>query len=571
MATNIIKTQIKHKVSATEVDLVHPETETDIVINDSNAITGNTVTEVFDNSYTLSPGNNISITPNDADKTLTVAFTGSLAPNVVVQGTSPITVSSQVGATSATYTVAVNNATTSQKGVVQLSSATNSTLETTAATSKAVKTAYDLANGKQTAFSDGSGTIASVNTATGVLSISQSLTQNKGTVGVGTATLTTYTKDKIDALISSGVTYLGSCDTKAKILALTPGEAGDWARYSGSTVSFHSTTLHTGDIVIYNGAADKTAETSWDVIHTEVNTNTWRPVAADSGTRLQDSSTVLTISGDGLITTSIGGGTVDINSNAVAISAKAYSSNDPHITIESTSSGIELGVAGNFLPTSTTSDEGKVLKVGSDGTAAWDTDNDTTYTFSGGTNKITVTPSNGTAKDYTITPSVTITAKATDGLWDLSGTNGTNAVTYALGAYTTQQSKASFDTSTTNPTRTERLNYNGYFYATKLYSAGKEVLTGNQTITLTGDVSGSGATQINTTIGSGKVTTDKLATPTNADASVTTSGGTYCAVTVNTKGQVIKGQHVLLYATTDAEETSALNQLVIGGFLFRTI
>jgi hypothetical protein len=43
------------------------------------------------------------------------------------------------------------DATTAQKGIVQLSSATDSASETLAATPKAVKTAYDLANGKYTA------------------------------------------------------------------------------------------------------------------------------------------------------------------------------------------------------------------------------------------------------------------------------------------------------------------------------------------------------------------------------------------------------------------------------------
>ena len=69
------------------------------------------------------------------------------------------------------------------------------------------------------------------------------------------------------------------------------------------------------------------------------------------------------------------------------------------------------------------------------------------------------------------TTSFTITANATDGIWDLTGTNGTNAVTYAVAPYTTQQSKLSFDTSTTNPTRSDRLNLNGYLYATKHMSS----------------------------------------------------------------------------------------------------
>ncbi|HDW2929441.1 TPA: prophage tail fiber N-terminal domain-containing protein [Escherichia coli] len=47
--------------------------------------------------------------------------------------------------------VALEDASTTKKGVVQLSSAINSTSETQAATPKAVKAAYDLANGKYTA------------------------------------------------------------------------------------------------------------------------------------------------------------------------------------------------------------------------------------------------------------------------------------------------------------------------------------------------------------------------------------------------------------------------------------
>lgn len=80
------------------------------------------------------------------------------------------------------------------------------------------------------------------------------------------------------------------------------------------------------------------------------------------------------------------------------------------------------------------------------------------------------------------TTSFTITANATDGLWDLTGTSGTNAVTYALAPYSSKKTSASFYTGTTNPTLTTRLNYDGYLYATKLYSGGSEVLTSHQSL-----------------------------------------------------------------------------------------
>ena len=72
----------------------------------------------------------------------------------------------------------------------------------------------------------------------------------------------------------------------------------------------------------------------------------------------------------------------------------------------------------------------------------------------------------------------TNTATAADNILD--GSNSGTQITYK--PYTSQQSKLSFDTSTTNPTRTDRLNLNGYLYATKLYSGGKEVLTSHQDI-----------------------------------------------------------------------------------------
>ena len=70
------------------------------------------------------------------------------------------------------------------------------------------------------------------------------------------------------------------------------------------------------------------------------------------------------------------------------------------------------------------------------------------------------------------------TATAADNILD--GSNSGTEITYK--PYNAQQSKLSFDTSTTNPTRTDRLNLNGYLYATKLYSGGSEVLTSHQSI-----------------------------------------------------------------------------------------
>lgn len=80
----------------------------------------------------------------------------------------------------------------------------------------------------------------------------------------------------------------------------------------------------------------------------------------------------------------------------------------------------------------------------------------------------------------------TITAAVTDGVWDLTGTNGTNKVTYAVAPYAASTATSSWITNSSNagkfylganrvPYATTRLNYNGYFYARDVYANGQSV------------------------------------------------------------------------------------------------
>ena len=74
----------------------------------------------------------------------------------------------------------------------------------------------------------------------------------------------------------------------------------------------------------------------------------------------------------------------------------------------------------------------------------------------------------------------------------LAGSNSGTQITYK--PYTAQQTdKLSFDTSTTNPSRTDRLNLNGYLYATKLYSGGTEVSISGHTHNYAGSSTAGGA------------------------------------------------------------------------------
>ena len=79
--------------------------------------------------------------------------------------------------------------------------------------------------------------------------------------------------------------------------------------------------------------------------------------------------------------------------------------------------------------------------------------------------------------EITISATDTNTATAADNI--LHGSNSGTRITYA--PYAAQQSKLSFDTSTTAPTRTDRLNLNGSLYATKFNVAGKAAVQYNST------------------------------------------------------------------------------------------
>lgn len=122
--------------------------------------------------------------------------------------------------------------------------------------------------------------------------------------------------------------------------------------------------------------------------------------------------------------------------------------------------------------------------------------------------------------------------------------NGTTATIYAPeSAITTSTAKRYLvGTSSTTSVATENTNASVYMQNGKLYSNSQEVLTGNQTITLSGDATGSGTTSIAVTLANTGVT-----------------AGTYSAVTVNTKGLVTAGGQVLEVINNGATPTVATN------------
>lgn len=138
-------------------------------------------------------------------------------------------------------TISVKDASTAQKGVVQLSSATDSDSEVVAATAKAVKAAYVLASGKQSPATSLAG------------------------YGIGDA----YTKDEIDGMVASSFHYKGTKATYADLPAAAQNKVGDvW----NITTKDDAHSVKAGDNVAWTG-------TEWDVLSGVVDLSAYTPTA----------------------------------------------------------------------------------------------------------------------------------------------------------------------------------------------------------------------------------------------------------------------------------------------------
>lgn len=123
--------------------------------------------------------------------------------------------------------ISIADASVTTKGVVKLSTATNSTSTEEAATASAVKSVYDLANGKQ----------------------------SPATTLAGYGIADAYTKDEVNGLVSSAFHYKGSKDTYAE-LPKTGNKVGDvWNIVNADKANG----IKAGDNVAWDG-------TAWDVL-----------------------------------------------------------------------------------------------------------------------------------------------------------------------------------------------------------------------------------------------------------------------------------------------------------------
>lgn len=180
-------------------------------------------------------------------------------------------------------------------------------------------------------------------------------------------------------------------------------------------------------------------------------TNTHRPIQVNGTQNLGDNTTPLNLKNGTNITVTADGGNVTIATSA-EVNQNAFSNvkvGSTTVAADSKTDTLEL-VAGSNVTLTPDATNDKITIAA--------TDTNTTYTFAGGTNKFTVTPSGGTAQTVTVTPSIAnnITGSGTSGY--IAKFNGTNTITNgpAFGTATTTYLRNDGSWATPTDTNTHR-------------------------------------------------------------------------------------------------------------------
>lgn len=576
---------IKQKLENEIVDF-YPKTKSNIVVNESKNVTGSTVNDVFNNALPLVNGNHTEVVKDTNG--IKINFTGSLAPNVEVAGNSgnPVEVTGGLTSdTSAKYTVSHKEYDNiPDNGYTTGNASENTTTVILPGQTKDItipQISVDKYGHVTTAAND-SVTItipSTTNMVTGT-----GLTDNKIILGNGNSKVKTSTygiitssntsniddtyiptsqwiENRINKKITEGAQYLGTVNghdyntgrltykenESSPITYITPNSQGDWVRavkqfslpYDVNGNS-SSETAHVGDILIYHGksAGDRYL---WDVIHTEVDTNTWRPIKVGN-TTLGDSSTTLTISGASGITTALNGGTLTLTGTTYTLGQNPGALNT--VTLTPSSGSVQVVTIDN-VANATEADHVKhwltiQLKGGT-------TENTNQFTYNGSVAKtINITADKiGAAASSHDHGNIT-----SDGKITASGTNIQNGdrivFTDSNDNDKIKRSFITFDGTTDNKALTQAGTWQTF-------------LKVNQNITINSGTKKDGSAITGTSHGT---------KPTLGDSGITP--GTYCALTVNSKGIAVAGSHVIKYYTsgTTNDTIKGDTMLAEGGFAF---
>lgn len=162
----------------------------------------------------------------------------------------------------------VSDIQTTIEGAVEASVADLDTTVSGMAAGKTIKTLTQTDGKIAATFQDISITQSQVSGLTTALNGKQATLAFEGTYNASTNKVAT--KSYVDGKVVGAAQYLGTVASASELAALNPDSAGDFCRVSTAFGDYH-----VGDLLLCKTLKTSSAAATWDVVHGEVDKNTW--------------------------------------------------------------------------------------------------------------------------------------------------------------------------------------------------------------------------------------------------------------------------------------------------------
>ena len=265
---------IKHKTD-TGVDTIYPQTKSTLVDTSTTntVVTGDTLSEVLANAISLKAGTNISISSDGTISSNALDSINVDGPIVKNKNLNTITIGhadvlvkdTAVTPTGGELKVTVPEITATKHGHISAISGKEVTITLPA------DVVHSDGNTGPNHIIVGAGTA----TDNQIKSSSYSITNDPLDASEIKVPTSKAVCDYVRNQITQGANYLGVYSSFDD-LPTSNITVGDWARAS-EAFTYSDVTVHRGDILIVSSISPVT----WDVLHTEVDTDTWRPIQVD--------------------------------------------------------------------------------------------------------------------------------------------------------------------------------------------------------------------------------------------------------------------------------------------------
>lgn len=404
---------IKHKTD-TGVDTIYPQTKSTLVDTSTTntTVTGNTLSEVLANAIPLKAGTNISISADGTISSNAIASIrvedpiiktpdGSIGHNSILVKDTTIT---PVGGE---LKVTVPEITATKHGHISAISGKEVTI------TLPNTVVYSDENTAPNNIIVGAGTTTDTKIKSSSYSITSTVSNSPSTIPTSKAVY-----DYVQNQITLGANYLGAYNSFDALPTSNISE-GDWARAS-EQFTYSGVIVHRGDILIVSSISPVT----WDVLHTEVDTDTWRPIQVND---ISIDNNTLNLKAGTNVSLSQTNGAVTISSTDTNTT---YTLSGSNATVTLTpSSGSAQSVTVNNVDSA--NKVAKLLKIQLNG---GETEGTNQFTFDGSAAKnINITPANIGAATSGHTHNITLSGDVTSNSSTISGTVKT---TIANGAVT---------------------------------------------------------------------------------------------------------------------------------------